>query len=251
VVDLGGLFCSRPEVVRIESPHLTADVVPLLAGRILRIIERKTGLCATAHNVPRCLYFPFSGGLESRVGETFRFHGWMEPAVVQSRTAASVSLELRTIDGLRLQRVAALAPDRPILEVVTTVTNPGPKPVVLRLREHLELDLGDLRSTRVKFTRRDGKQVEGDMARVIGGLREGEHHYGLEAPAGSWTLSGSKGLEVTQTFDPVATDFTWLYAYPEDLRQLDAEVWRRRQRLEPGESLTSRQSIEVRPASRP
>jgi hypothetical protein len=248
MITLAGVFNSRLEVVSLQNQHLSVDIVPMLAGRILRITDRKSGQCATAHNVTRCLFFPFAGGLENRIGETFLSYGWIEPATVTSRTENAITVALQTMDGFQMKRVVTLTPDRPVLEVVTTATNPGQKRADVRLRTHLELALGDLRTTRVRFTSRAGKPIDKDMAPIIEGFREGEHYYDRDAPAGSWTLTGSKGLQFTQTFDPAAVDFTWLYAYPEYLGQLDAEVWLKRKVLEPGQSVTLRQSIEVRPA---
>jgi hypothetical protein len=247
MIMLGGVLNSRLEVVTIQNEHLLVDVVPVLAGRALRIIDRKTGRCVTAHNVKRCLFFPFSGGLEDRSGETFRSYGWIEPATVVSRTDSSVVVTIQTMDGYQLKRSLTLAPEKPLLQVVTTLTNPKEKPREVRLRSHLELDLGDLRTTRVRFTDRSGKQVDKDMTEIIAGLRQGEHFYDQNAPAGTWTLSGSKGLQATQTFDPESVDFTWLYAYPEDLGELEVEVWLKRKVVEPGQSVTLRQQIEVRP----
>ena len=75
-----------------------------------------------------------------------------------------------------------------------------------------------------------------------------EQFFKENRPKNSWTFTGSKGLEVCQSFDADQMDFTWLYAYPEDLGQLDVELWAKRTVLAPGESLTMRQTIEVRPA---
>jgi len=243
---LAGMLHSRPEVVSVGNDLLTVDLVPLLAGRALRIVDRKTGRCVTAHNVTRNLFFPFAGGLEDRVGETFQFYGWVEPATVTSRTDRSVTVSLQTVDGWSLKRSLSVAPDRPVLEVTTLLTNPRPKPAESRLRSHLELNLGELRRARVRFVNRAGEKVDEDMTRIVEGLREGAHYYDRHAPAGAWTFIGSQGLHLTQTFDPEPIDFTWLYAYPEDLGQLDVEIWLKRRMLEPGQSLTLRQQIEVR-----
>jgi hypothetical protein len=247
MIMLGGVLNSRLEVVTIRNEHLSVDVVPILAGRALRIIDRKTGKCVTAHNVKRCLFFPFCGGLEDRSGETFRFYGWIEPATVVARSDSSVAVTIQTMDGNQLKRTLTLSPDKPILEVVSTLTNPKEKAREVRLRSHLELDLGDLRTTCVRFTDRSGKQVDKDMTQIIAGMRQGEHFYDQNAPAGAWTLTGSKGLQLKQTFDTDLLDFTWLYAYPEDLGEIEVEVWLKRKVLEPGQTVTLRQQIEVRP----
>jgi len=248
MITVGGMLNTRLGVSTIQNEHLSVDVVPLLAGRALRIIDRKTGQCATAHNVKQVLFFPFAGGLEDRVGETFRFDGWIEPGAVVSQTDTAVTVGLKTQSGWQLSRTMTLVPGKPVLGVVTVATNPRSKPAELRLRSHLELDLGELRKTRVRFTSRAGKQVDKGVDGIIAGLREGEHYYDQDTPAGTWTLTGSKGLQVTQTFDLEPIDFTWLYAYPESLGQLEVELWLKRKVVQPGKSLTFRQTIEVRPA---
>jgi hypothetical protein len=135
-----------------------------------------------------------------------------------------------------------------VLTVESEVTNPGSDVREVRLRSHLELDLGDLAQTRVRFTAKDGASVDKDMTDILAGLREGEHYYDLDAPDGTWTLSGTKGLEVTQSFDATAIDFTWLYAYPEDLGEVEAELWAPAVGLGPGESVRLRHQLAITPA---
>ncbi len=99
----------------------------------------------------------------------------------------------------------------------------------------------------VRFTQLDGGTVDEDMSGVIAGLRQGKHYYDQEAPNGSWTFTGTKGLEVTHRFDNAEVEFTWLYAYPETLNELEIEMWRRPVTLDPGESVSMHQELEVQP----
>jgi len=245
---LAGMLAQPIAVTTIQNEHLSVDVVPLLAGRVLRVIHRKSGQCVTAHNVIRNLMFPFAGGIDNRVGETFQFYGWIEPSLVTKQTERSVTIALKTMNDWQLTRTVTLAADKPTLEIVSTLTNPRKKAREVRLRGHMDLNLGELSKTRVRFTNRAGKEVDKDMTVVLAGLREGEHYHDQSAPNGSWTLSGSKGLEVTHAFPTEDLDFTWLIAYPDTLGQLEAEVWLKRKMVEPGQSLTLRQTLEVRPA---
>lgn len=112
--------------------------------------------------------------------------------------------------------------------------------------DFLEKHLGDLNATAPRFTDRTGAEIERDMAPIIANLREGEHYLDQQAPKGAWTFTGSKGLEVTQTFDDATLDFAWAYAYPDYLNDLETELWLRRTTLAPGESITLRHAIEVR-----
>ena len=237
----------RPKVETIKNDHLRVDVVPLLAGRALRIIDRRTRQTVTAFNVKDSLYFPFCGGLENRVGDIHYYTGWVEPARVTAQTDTSITTEANTFDGFALTRTLTLEPGEPVLHVASTVTNTETQTKTTVFRGHLELDLGNLRETRVRFTNRAGETVDEDMAGVIAGQREGEHYYALDAPDGEWAFSGTKGLEVTHRFDNEEIDFTWLYAYPETLGEVELEIWSPRRTLAPGESATMTQELEVRP----
>ncbi|HOX37844.1 MAG TPA: DUF4838 domain-containing protein [Candidatus Brocadiia bacterium] len=246
---LCALLARNLDLETIKNEHLWVDVVPLLAGRAIRIVDLKTKKSVTAYNGKRCLFFPFCGGLENRVGELFWFYGWMEPQTVIAKTANSITTQATTIDKLLLTRKLTLLPGRPVMRVESTIANPGDKPREARLRTHLELDLGDLATTRVKFTDVAGKSVDKDMTGIIAGMREGEHYYDQDAPRGAWTLAGSKGLQFTQTVNNDEVNFTWLYAYPDYLGQLEIEIWTKRRILQPGESFTYSEDIEIKPVA--
>ena len=236
LLQLRALLSTQLEVVTISNKYLSVDVTPMLAGRALRIIDRRTGQCVTAYDVRRSLFFPFCGGLESRVGEQSRYYGWVEPGKVTQRTETSVTIALQTTNGFKLERTLDLAQDKPVIKVKSVLTNPADEARSARLRSHLELDLGDLNSTRVSFESLSGQKVDKDMTDIVAGLREGEYYRSQNTPRGSWSFTGSKGLRLTQRFDNEQMDYTWLYAYPEDLGELEVELWAKRVVLEPGQS---------------
>lgn len=238
---------SNQQVVSVENEHLRVEVVPMLAGRILRILHKASGEYVTAYNVKRSLFYPFGGGIEDRIGGIFRFFGWVEPGVVESRNDLSITTKLDTMNGWTLRRTVTLASDAPVLTIESTVTNPSESARELQQRSHMELDLGDVRTSRVSFTSRGGAVVDKDMADILAGLREGEHYYDEDTPDGEWSLSGSKGLSVTHRFDNDQVEFTWLYAYPEDLGELELEASMPAVVIEPGASQTFVQELEIHP----
>jgi Domain of unknown function (DUF4838)/Glycosyl hydrolase family 67 N-terminus len=233
---------------RIRNGHLIVDVLPAFGGRAIRIIHTASAECITSNNVARSLFFPFSGGEETRMGTTHQAPTSSSLALfsVAEKTGDSVTMEAATM-GFNLRRILTLVPDKPVLRVENVLTNPSDKPKLVLLRSHIEFDLGDLMSTKVSFTNRAGEAVERDMAPIVAGLREGEFYRDEAAPNGTWTLTGSKGLQVTHRFDPEQVRFTWLYAYPADLNELEAEVWADEVTLGPGESMTFAHELEVRP----
>ncbi len=247
-VVLSALINMPMQVVTIQNEHLQVDVLPVFGGRALRIIDRKSGKCATAHNTTGSLFFPFCGGEESRIGGIYAFDkcGAFDPATVVEQADTSVTLESTIGLGFKLRRTISLAADRPTVAIKLEAINPSDKPREVQMRSHLSLDLGDVNKTRVRFTSLSGAKVDKDMTDIIAGLREGERHYRTDCPAGSWTFSGPDGLDVTQRFDNRQVAFTWLYAYPADLDELEVELWAKKAILQPGESAVLKHEIELR-----
>ena len=232
----------------IDNDLLRVEVGPNLGGRALRILHKESGGCVTTYNRIQTLFFPFSGGLEDRAGEGFRFYGWVEPAAISDHDALSITTTQQTLDGMTIQRTLTLEADAPVLHVTSRLINPKGDPVDARLRTHLELDLGPLAQTTVSFTDLGGDAISHDMTSVIAGLREGRHYYDQLTPAGEWTFSGTDGLDVTWRFDNDEVDFTWLYAYPETLQTLEIEVWAPRALLDTGDEVVLHHEIEVTPS---
>jgi len=232
----------------LENDQLIVEVVPSMAGRALRLTSKATGQAVTAYNRGPNLFFPFTGGLDDHVGGEFAFFGWVEPGFVTGSSPTSLTVRLTTMNGFTLERTLTLVDQQPALQVSTTLTNPSAGPVEARLRSHLELDLGDLPTTRVRFADKGGQAHDQDLTGPIDALREGQRFYDQACPAGAWTFSGDKGLEVTQAFAADAVDFTWIYAYPADLGQFDVEVWAPKATLGPGESMTTSYTLTVQPA---
>ena len=246
IVMLSNLLNKRMPLEVLENAHLRVEVAPLLGGRALRIIHKQTGKNITACNVKENLYFPFAGGEETRLGGTFRPIAWFDAYGVTDRTDASLEVAA-PFKGFTLRRSFSLDPDAPILRVKVTAENTSEKPRELQMRHHLELDLGPLRQTAVRFTTRDGNALEPAIDRIIAGLREGEYYKKGRAPDGAWTFRGPKGLEVECRFPRELMDFAWLYAYPEDLGELEAELWLNRTTVPAGGSLSSVHEIAIRP----
>jgi hypothetical protein len=235
------------EVVTLANESLSAEIVPFLGGRILRIIDKKSGQCATAWNTTRNLMFPFCGGEEIRTGGTFfdMAASNFGQFVVREKSGNAARLTLGLPGDMTLSRSFRLSAGAPVIEIETKVSNTGDKPREIQLRSHLELDLGALTDTRVQFTSRNGNRIDKDMKAIIAGLREGEHYLDQNAPKGSWTFTGPKGLKVTQAFNDSQIDFTWVYAYPDYLNDLEAEVWAKPVTVGPKESVMLSNRLEI------
>jgi len=234
----------------ISNPLLVVNIAPFLGGRALVIQHRASGQSVTAYNVTRNLWFPFAGGEDTRIGGAFTTWGLFTPYDVVEKTDTSITLSVKG-KGYTLRRTLTLSPTKPVLTIRAEVTNTTGKPAEVQLRGHIELDLGRLSETRVSFTNRAGERIEPDMARVLAGLRDGERYLDQEAPKGAWTFTGTKGLQVNESFDDASTASTWLYAYPADLNELEAEVYARTVTIDPGKSAVQEVTLEILSAPRP
>jgi hypothetical protein len=243
---LCAVFNTPQSAPSIGNARLTADVVPFFGGRVLRVTDRQTGQCITASEVSRGLLFPFNGGEETRLGGLFSPEGMFMQFAVGEATPTSITLTAKS-GSFDLRRIIRMEGDAPTVTVEATVTNRGDKPREAHLRSHVEFDLGDLMGTRVAFTNRKGEEIRRGMKPIVDGLREGEHYLDQNAPKGAWTLTGTKGLEVTQSFDDAKLDYAWLYAYPDYLNTLEAELWMKPVTLALGESVSFAHSITVEP----
>ena len=245
LLSLSAMFTSGLSVVTLDNETLTVDIVPALAGRVLRIIEKKSGRCVTAHNKVKSLWFPFTGGQENRIGELYSPLGWTEPVEIAGKTSDSVTMRVQLRNGLILEREIRLPGNEGRVHVSARLINPGNKPVNARLRSHLELELDSLDDVEILFTDKSGSRVRPKITEVLAGMREGVHYYSGQVPGGSWSFK-SNGLEVLQSFDSGQVEFGWLHAYPEDLNDLEVELWLFNQEIEGGGRIVFEETIDVK-----
>lgn len=243
------LYSYGPSLSTIESSTLSMDVVHNLGGRALRIIHKASGKGITAWNVKAGLYFPFNGGLEDRVGNELPSYGWVEPASIVQQGPSSITTEQTTMNGFKVRREIVLDEISAAFTVRSTVTNPGDAPAACRLHEHFEFNLGELAATQVRFTSKAGEAVAQDMTQVLAGMREGLHFYEQKAPAGKWTFCGTNGLQVVETFDPNQLDYAWIYSYPEELNEVETELFVSMKTLAKGESIVFERRFEIEQVS--
>lgn len=241
---LGMVFNIPLEAPRISNEYLDVDIAPFLGGRVLRIIDRKSGECVTGYNLSRNLFFPFCGGEETRLGGQYDIEGMFYQFGLLERSANSMVLLAEAGEWL-IKRSISLDTDAPVIRFEVEVENLSSRERETILRSHTNYDLGSLASLRASFTNRKGERVERFSGPIIAGLREGEPYRDQNAPKGEWRLTGDKGFEIVQRFEDERLDYAWLYAYPDYLNDLESELWAKPMILKSGESTRFTYELEV------
>jgi len=240
-----GLALSQPmEAPMISNGILDVDVAPFLGGRVLRVLDHETGTAVTGTNITRNLFFPFCGGEETRIGGTYDLSGMFFQFGVSERSENAITL-VAEADSWLITRRISLEAGAPLLKFQVEIQNLGKGPRQAIVRSHTNLDLGSLQSVTAQFINRKGEPITRTAPPIIAGLREGEHYYDLDAPKSEWRLAGDKGYEIVQRFNDDTLDFAWLYAYPDYLNDLEAELWRKPVTLQPNASTTFEYEMEV------
>lgn len=242
---LGFAFGLPFEAPMISNRYLEVDVAPFLGGRILHIRDRESRKSVTGLNLTRNLFFPFCGGEETRLGGVFSPEGMFFQYGVSERSDNSITMLVEAGDWLVKRRIT-LDSDAPVVCIAVEVQNLAESAREAIVRTHTNFDLGSLGSVRARFNNRNGVEVVREAAPIIAGLREGEHYRDVNAPASEWRLTGDSGFEVIQRFDKNSLDFAWIYAYPDYLNDLEAELWAKPVLLQPRESTRFEYSMEVK-----
>lgn len=236
-------------IVRLESPHLVADIVPMLGGRIWRLYSKEmkedlfwrgTLEWRLLQSGYRADYYSNFGGYEEYAGEQFASPGWSERyecTVSPDRRSATLSTTLP--NGLQLTRVVTLAPNEAAIEIESRLTNRSTQAVsgvVLRTHPQFRLS-GNSEGLRLLVKQADGSWTE--MA-----ARSETFLSGSNLPAGAWGIADrTRGITILNEFDPSQVRQCYLYTSAEFS---NLELFSHTKTLAPGESLVLKHRYVVR-----
>jgi hypothetical protein len=233
-----------------ESDYLQVDVAPIVGGRIVNLVEKRSGYQFLWHNEqlelervpPYSEYDPnFYGGMDELIpndipetinGVESPDHGelWTMPLSYRVENSDLVLSGTLPLCGLAYERRLSLRPDGPLMDLDYRIANPTDERRVFLWKHHaaLKIEAGDrivcpARSARVvdpEWCRWENTapfewpMIEGERADVIppvDGTMAFLFLYDLEAGTMAWR-SESSGLTFEYRFDTDVFPYAWYFA---------------------------------------
>jgi len=240
------------DVLTLRSPHLEADVIPSLGGRVwrLRALAAKRQVLKVFGD-PATSCSPTEGGYEEYSTGDYRAPGWSEPYTVVESAVDRVVLEAVLRNGFTLRRTVTLLADRPAMTVQSTLINrQGARRAGFRIHPAFQVDSTAKATLWLKNA--DGSWRSHALANPADPAAEKELWLrGTACPAGQWAISDdAAGIAILDAFDPgeVATVYcNWNGAQS----RVNLEQWTPTRELPPNGSLTLSNTYEIQSGRKP
>ena len=181
----------RPyRVATLEDAALRVDVAPELSGRIIRLVDRKTGKDALRRPDPGERSYPDVGGLSVAVYSDYLAARPYEATWETEPQTGPTELRLTGTfaNGLKARCVMRLAKDEPALQTETTLENGGASALDVVLQSRCVVGPRSMDRAVLSFRQQDGKTVEQKLIEPGQEPRGSKVYDGSEQPDGEWTL---------------------------------------------------------------
>ncbi len=232
-------------VKKLENEVLRVHIVPGLSGRVIQMIDKRTGHDALTPPDPENPAYPDRSGLVFSV-----FEDYLSPKPLEvtwqadgESNSSTLSLTGTCARGLRLKRTIQIPAEGASIHTETQVQNVGSAAieVVLQTRFDANLTHGpvpeQMDDVSYEFRSQDGRTVEQKLIEPEKQPGGAETYNGKSQPAGEWRIINRRlGLMLTNRFDPAQvarSEASWI---AKNQNIVIFVLWSGKHRLEPGES---------------
>ncbi len=232
----------RPyRVQSIENESVRVNFAPELGGRVVNILDKRTGRELLAGADSGDNNYPNLAGWSAALYP--EYHARKPIAAkweIGSEAAASELSATATCErGLILRRTIKLAPADGTVSATATVRNGGNTAVDVAMQSRIELDPGDPDSATVTFTSKDGKAVELNLIQPEKEPAGNQTYIEADQPNGEWRLLNRGDGRITVCKFPTAqTGRVFLNWSAKGTPRVVLGIWSPQTRLEPGQSLS-------------
>jgi len=182
----------RPyDVVTLRNRALRVDVAPELSGRIIRMVDLKSGSDALHRPDPGERAYPDAGGLTLAVYSDYFADQAYEAEWESAPPTGTAELRLTGTfaNGLQARRVLALVKDEPVLHTETTLENRGDAALDVAVQSQCVVGSKSIGRAVISFHQQDGKAVEQKLIEPGQEPTGSKVYDGLERPNGEWRFA--------------------------------------------------------------
>jgi hypothetical protein len=231
----------RPyRVAALENAALRVVVAPELSGRVIQMIDKRTGKDVLRHSDPGERPYPDVGGLSLFVYSDYLAAKLYEAKwELEPQTQPTELLLTGTFaNGLKARRAIRLRKDEPVVQTETTLENGGASALDVVLQSRCVVDPKSMDRVVLSFRQQDGKTLEQRLLQPGQEPRGSKVYDGAQQPDGEWRLSeAGTGLVLVNRFpkDQVSRCFAHWTGKAENAVTLG--LWSAKRALAPGETL--------------
>jgi len=226
-------------VVTLENTLMRVDLAPELSGRVIRMIDKRTGHDLLRRPDPGERSYPNTGGLSVLVNSDYLGRTYEMTWEMEAQTEPTeLRLTSAYTNGLKASRVIRLRKDEPVLYTETTLENRGDSALDVVLQSRCVAGPKNFEESSISFRRRDGKTTEHKLIEAGQEPRGAETYDGTEQPDGEWMLSeAAPGLALVNRFpkDQVSRCFARWTGKTDN--SITMGIWSVKHSLAPGKSL--------------
>jgi len=227
-------------VATLENAFMRVDVAPELSGRIIRMLDRRTGHDVQRRPDPGEWSYPDVGGLSVAVYSDYLAATPYEASWELEPQTEPTELHLTGSfgNGLKASRVIRLGKNELYLQTETTLQNGGSSALEAVLQSRCVVGLRNMERSYLSIHRQDRSVVE---QRVIepGQEPRGSIVYdGSELPEGEWILSGvGTDLVLVNRFSKEQISRCFARWTGKTENSMTLGLWSAKRTLAPGETL--------------
>jgi len=226
-------------VATLQNAALRVDVAPELSGRVIRMIDRRTGHDLLRRPDPGERFYPDVGGLTVSVnsdylGTTYETTWESEPQTEPTE----LRLTGTYTNGLKASYVIQLRKDEAVLHTEATLENHGDTAQDAVLQSRCVAGPRNMEGSILAFRRQDGKTTQQRLVETGQEPRGAETYDGSEQPDGEWMVSeAGPGLALVSSFPKHQVSRCFARWTGKTENSLTLGIWSVKRSLAPGETL--------------
>lgn len=227
-------------VATLENTFMRVDVAPELSGRIIRIVDKRTGHDVLRRPDPGERLYPDVGGLDAAVYSDYLAAKPYEASWELEPQTAPTELRLTGTfaDGLKASRMIRLGKDELYLQTETTLENGGTSALEVVLLSRCNVGLRNIERSYLSIRRQDRSIVEQRLIEPGQEPRGSKVYDGSELPEGEWRACDvGPDLTLDNRFPKGQVSRCFARWTGKAENSLTLGIWSAKRTLAPGETL--------------